>query len=124
MKRSLLLPRLIGLLACASLAGCAVPDGGYGYGYGGGLGANYYQPYAFDYGGWGPGYNVGPYRGGYHRDDHFGGEHAWRGPPPGRGMPSLPGGRFAGGPGRGGGGGGHGGGGHAGGGGGGHGGGR
>jgi hypothetical protein len=100
---------LIGLSAAAMLSGCAVPDGGYAYG--GGFGANYYEPYGFGYGGWGPGYGVGPFRGSDHDFNHggdhdfnhggdhdfnHGGEfhtaHAYRSAPAGHAMPSIPGG--------------------------------
>ena len=49
------------------LSGCVVAGGGYGYYDGGGIGAAYYEPYGVDYGGWGPGYHVAPFRGGDHR---------------------------------------------------------
>ncbi|MDB5398560.1 MAG: putative lipoprotein [Rhodopila sp.] len=102
---------LIGLSALVS--GCAVPDGGYG-GYGAGVGVDYYEPAGFAYGGWGPGYAVGPYRDGDHRGGGgFHGDHAFRSPAAGHGMPSIPGGGRSGGGGHSGGG--HGGGGHGGG---------
>ncbi|MGA2549606.1 MAG: hypothetical protein ABSF50_05605 [Burkholderiaceae bacterium] len=96
--------------------GCAVEPGG---GYGGevGFGGDYYEPYGYDYGGWGPNYYVGPGRG---RDEGHGpppaglrpSPHAYQPAASSRGVPSLPG-RSAGGHGTGGGagGGGHGGGG-------------
>lgn len=93
---------LIGLSAVA-LAGCAVPAGGYDYG--AGLGVGYYQPYGYDYGGWGSGYAVGPYRAGgrgFAGGGGFHGQHAFRGAPAGRGVPSLPHGRGGGGRGGGG----------------------
>jgi hypothetical protein len=81
-----------GALGAALLASCAVDgvgvDGSVGVGYVGG----YYEPYGYDYGGWGPGYAVGPYRGGHggwNRDR--GHAPAFRPPSGGRGMPSLPG---------------------------------
>jgi hypothetical protein len=81
-------------------AGCVVSDGGYGYGYDGsvGIGASYYEPYD-DYGGWGPGYRVAPFRGGEgrHHEDFRGGHHeeggrshAFRSAPASRSMPSIP----------------------------------
>lgn len=78
-----------GALTLAALSSCAVDgvSGSVGVGYVG----DYYEPYGYDYGGWGPGYAVGPYRGGhgdFHRDR--GHAPAYRSPPPGRGMPSLP----------------------------------
>ena len=51
-------------LALTQLNGCAVEgvgvDGSVGVGYD----AGYYEPYGYEYGGWGPGYRVGPGRGG------------------------------------------------------------
>jgi hypothetical protein len=76
--------------------GCAV---GYGYGDGAtvGLGLDYYEPLGFDYGGWGPGYRVGPPRGGFRSGVGAPG-HAYRPAPAGRSMPSIPaGGRSGGG---------------------------
>jgi len=79
-------------LSTAVVSGCAVPAGGPAYG--GGLGVDYYEPYGYGYGGWGPGYYVAPFRGGDHRFDRGGGfsqsAHAFRSAPAGRGMPSLP----------------------------------
>jgi len=65
------------------------------------IGLNYYEPYGTVYGGWGPGYYVGPYRNGgnrrndnrYRRSGHEGGhssEHAYRSAPASRPMPSIP----------------------------------
>ena len=80
-------------------AGCIMSDGGYGYDDGGAIGVGYYESYGVDYGGWGPGYNVAPYRGGPHREggerrrgDPGGGRggHAYRSAPASRSMPSLP----------------------------------
>jgi hypothetical protein len=72
-------------------AGCVVPDGGYGYDGGVGVGLDYYEPYGADYGGWGPGYRVGPIRGG---DFRGGGgrvaSHAYRSAPAGHSAPSIP----------------------------------
>jgi hypothetical protein len=78
-------------ILCASLivvwallaSGCAVGGGEYGYDSGGGVGVgfDYYDTYGGDYGGWGPGYRVGP-----HRDR--GGDHGQRAPEPSRGRPS------------------------------------
>lgn len=82
------------------LAACAVGVGGPGYdgevGYVGG----YYEPWGYDYGGWGGRYRVGPPRGGFGHDDGRGhpggGEHAdGHGGPGGhsigRAAPSIPG---------------------------------
>ncbi len=98
---------------------CVAPAPGYGPGPGPvpyvdsgfGLGADYYEPFPGDYGGWGTFDHVAPYRGGGIRRGGFaGGQHAFRGPAAGRRMPSIPhaGGSRAGGGGRGGGGGHHG----------------
>ncbi len=75
--------KILYALACAlfvaTLSGCGV-------GYGGG----YYESNV-EYGGWGPGYRVGPGRRGDRREDHGGGApHAYRSAPEGRSAPSLP----------------------------------
>jgi hypothetical protein len=75
------------------LASCILPADGPGYYDGGGYGAAYYEPYGVDYGGWGPGYQVAPFRGGGHRPTGGGGRsstHAFRSAPASRSMPSLP----------------------------------
>jgi len=82
----------VGLLTTLS-SGCAVDGGGYGYGADVGIGADYYEPYGYDYGGWGPGYRVGPYRGDGQRREHSGGApspHAYRSAPASHAMPSIP----------------------------------
>jgi len=74
------------------LSGCILPGGGYEYG-GGDIGAAYYEPYGLDYGGWGPGYHVAPYRGGYHRPTSGGGHasaRAYRPAPASHSVPSIP----------------------------------
>lgn len=74
-------------------AGCVLSPGGYGYDDGVGYGAGYYEPYGVEYGGWGPGYQVAPYRGGDHRPIGGGGHestHAYRSAPASRSVPSLP----------------------------------
>jgi hypothetical protein len=80
---------LTGLYSCA-VTGVGV-EGDVGVGYAGG----YYEPYGYDYGGWGGRYNVGPGRGFDHRDDHRNDHHAGHAPayrpaPSGRSAPSLP----------------------------------
>jgi hypothetical protein len=51
----------------------------------------YYEPFGFSYGGWGPGYDVGPWRGGrFSRAAAFGGRQAFRPAPAGRAMPPIP----------------------------------
>jgi hypothetical protein len=84
------------------LTGCAVTGVGVesSVGYDGG----YYEPYGYDYGGWGVGYRVGPSRCCEHRDDHHddhrdhpvgqgrgGRQPAYRPAPQGRSAPSIPG---------------------------------
>jgi len=74
------------------LSGCVVTGGGYGYDDGGYIGADYYEPAGVYYGGWGPGYQVGPVRGDDHRDHRptGGGGHAYRSAPASHSMPSIP----------------------------------
>jgi len=82
-----LAPALIALLMASA---CVVADGGYGYGpdvgvtYVGG----YYEPYGYEYGGWGGGYRVGPSRGGAPRRDS--GSRPYRAAPASRHTPSIP----------------------------------
>ena len=83
---------VIGLFTALS-SGCVVPGDGYGYDARVGIGLDYYEPYGAFYGGWGPGYNVGPYRDGGHRPGPGGGHpppHAYRSAPESQSMPSLP----------------------------------
>jgi hypothetical protein len=82
---------LIGMVALLVLpAGCAVEGGSaYGPAVSVGVGLDYYEPFGFDYGGWGPGYNVGPPRAGAPRGGGAPGR-GWRPAPPGRAMPSIP----------------------------------
>jgi hypothetical protein len=79
------------------LGSCAVTGvgvegtAGYGYGYD----AGYYEPWGYDYGGWGHGYSVGPGRGGDRRGggDRSGGGHPsrpYRPAPESRPTPSIP----------------------------------
>ena len=108
-------------------SGCIMADGGGGYGYDDGMvGSGYYESFGVEYGGWGPGYHVAPYRGGHDRgDEHHrdGGErrpsgtvqpsiggheggggrqggHSYRPAAGTRAMPSLPSRGNQGGPGR------------------------
>jgi hypothetical protein len=109
--------RAIAAVSAALVVGaCAVGpvgyDGDVGVGYYGG----FYEPYGYDYGGWGPGYHVGPPRGGERRGDGgyggYGGHGGHGGPGPdhgggpggghgggghGGGAPSIPGGARGGG---------------------------
>jgi hypothetical protein len=90
--RNRLLAVTAGAITVTALYSCAVTgvgvDGEVGVGYAGG----YYEPYGYDYGGWGRGYHVAPGRGSDHRDDHRGGGRApaYRPAPAGRSAPSLP----------------------------------
>jgi hypothetical protein len=88
-RRRTILAVAVGTLGLAALAGCAVGvDGGGGVGYVGG----YYEPFGYDYGGWGPGYAVGPYRGGAGFSNRDRGHApAFRPAPGGHSMPSIPG---------------------------------
>ncbi|HSZ07898.1 MAG TPA: hypothetical protein VK794_05145 [Steroidobacteraceae bacterium] len=95
---------LMGSVTLAILSACAVTgvgvDGSVGVGVDYGYPGAYYEPYGYDYGGWGGGYWVGPSRGG-HRDDHGDGRRdvggrgghapAYRPAPRGRSAPSIPG---------------------------------
>lgn len=89
------------LLACGlsvmllvALQGCVgYASDGYGYGYGGvadvDYGVDFFEPFGYDYGGWGGGYHVGPWRGGYGRG-FGGGPTAYRPAGPSRSVPSIP----------------------------------
>jgi hypothetical protein len=92
--RRLAVASLLGLTVVLS-SSCAVGVGGYGDGYDDGvsIGVDYYAPFGIDYGGWGPGYRVGPYRGGENRSDRGGGRsspRAFRPAPAGHVVPSIP----------------------------------
>lgn len=85
---------VIGLFTLLS-SGCVVPGDGYGYDtrVGVGIGLGYYEPYGAFYGGWGPGYNVGPIHGDHYRPDRGGGRrtpHVYRSAPRSQSMPSIP----------------------------------
>jgi len=85
----------IGLFASLT-SGCVVGGGGgYGYGYDEnvGVGLGYYQPAGVEYGGWGRGYRVAPFRGGgdEHRADRSDGHaHGYRSAPASHSAPSIP----------------------------------
>jgi hypothetical protein len=95
--RGRLLASGLGATVLTMLFACAVTgvgvDGEVGVGYVGG----YYEPYGYDYGGWGGAYRVGPGRCCDHRDDHRvdggrgGHAPAYRPAPAGRSAPSIPG---------------------------------
>jgi hypothetical protein len=76
--------------ACAlsvAIDGCVATGGGYDGGVG--VSAGFYEPYGYDYGGWGTGYFVGPGYGGGRRGDR-GGSHPYRPAAAGRSTPSIP----------------------------------
>jgi hypothetical protein len=82
-----------GLALLTLLSGCVV--GGAGYEGGGAdisYGADFYEPYGYEYGGWGSRYHVGPPRGGERRPEHSSGSRppAYRPAAPSRSMPSIP----------------------------------
>jgi hypothetical protein len=86
---------VLGIALLTLLPGC-VADGGGAYYEGGGVdvtyGADFYEPWGYEYGGWGPGYWVAPGRRGDHRPD-WGGRAppVYRPAPPSHPMPSIPG---------------------------------
>jgi hypothetical protein len=102
--RSRVLATALGAAALTMLIACEVTgvgvDSSVGVGYVGG----YYEPYGYDYGGWGGAYRVGPSRCCEHRDDHGHDGHdghdargghggrapAYRPAPAGRSAPSIP----------------------------------
>jgi hypothetical protein len=95
--RSMATASVVGVAAILSY-GCVVTDGGYGYG-GAAYGVGYYEPYGMPYGGWGPGYEVAPFRYPEHHPEGHGGPekhgggpppHAYRAAPASRAMPSIP----------------------------------
>ncbi len=76
-------------------SGCAVTGGGYGYSgdVSVGVGVDYYEPFGFDYGPWGPDYQVAPYRGGAQRPQRGGSTapgHSYRPAPGSHSVPSIP----------------------------------
>ncbi len=93
LPRSLAAVAAIGLLALLA-SGCAVPVGGYDYG---GSYLGYYESPGIGYGGWGGGYDVGPWLGGgggFHPGHgpgrQMGAQHGFRPAAAGRAMPSIP----------------------------------
>jgi hypothetical protein len=86
----------LGIALFTLLQGCGAGGGAY-YDGGGGVdvvyGADYYEPWGYEYGGWGPGYRVGPPRGGYPHPHEGGGGRAapaYHPAAPSRSMPSIP----------------------------------
>lgn len=76
--------RALGFLLLTVLTACVVPDAGYV----GGV----YEPSGYGYGGWRPGYHVGPSRGDERRREQpkQPSPRAYRPAPPTRGIPSIP----------------------------------
>lgn len=80
------------------LVSCAVTGDGYGYDGRVGVGVGYYEPYGYYgpygayYGGWGPGYHVGPIHGNNYHPAPGGRStpHAYKPPPGGHPPPSIP----------------------------------
>jgi hypothetical protein len=87
---SLVSPRTIRVLivtAFAAVAGCVVGcvvGGGYDGGATVGYDVGFYEPFGYDYGGWGPGYGVG------RPDVHSAPHSSYRPAASSRPMPSLP----------------------------------
>ena len=85
-----------GALALTLLNACAVTGVGVDETVGVDYDAGYYEPWGYDYGGWGYGYRVGPGRGGDRRRDdgdrHGNGDHSrsYRPAPASRPTPSIP----------------------------------
>jgi hypothetical protein len=80
----------LGFLLLTAFAGCVVPGGGYDQGVGVSYGVGFSEPIGYDYGGWGPGYRVGPPpRGGWGRPQGSP-PHSYRAAPASRQAPSIP----------------------------------
>ncbi len=79
-----------GILLLVVAQACVAPGGVYDEGASVSYGVGFYEPYGYEYGGWGPGYRVGPPRGGERRPDHRAHPPAYRPAPSGRPMPSIP----------------------------------
>jgi hypothetical protein len=62
----------LGALALTLLSACEVTGVGVDTSVGVGYVGGYYEPYGYEYGGWGGGYRVGPGRGGDRRGGHPG----------------------------------------------------
>jgi hypothetical protein len=78
----------LGFLLLTVLYGCAVTGGGYDGDVGVSYGVGFYEPYGYDYGGWGRGYHVGPPRGGERRPEPS--SHPYRQAPASHPTPSIP----------------------------------
>lgn len=83
--------RIMGLafLLVVGVEGCVATGSGYDGDVDVGVSAGFYEPYGYDYGGWGAGYDVGPGRGGERRGGP-GRNHSYRPAPPSRPTPSIP----------------------------------
>jgi hypothetical protein len=81
----------LGAFVMTGLGAC-VAEGGGGAAVVVGYDGGYYEPYGYDYGGWGHGYRVGPGRGGDPRGDPRGGHppQSYRPAPASRPTPSIP----------------------------------
>jgi hypothetical protein len=79
----------LGLLLFAGLCACIATGPGYDGGVGVAYVGGYSEPYGYDYGGWGPGYHVGPSRGVVVRPMQSS-AHAYRSAPRSRPAPSIP----------------------------------
>jgi hypothetical protein len=77
-----------GMLLCNSA--CTVTGVGVGYDGEADYSGGFYEPYGYEYGGWGRGYRVGPPRGGERGHAPSTGR-PYRAAPPSRAMPSIPG---------------------------------
>ncbi len=78
----------LGGLALTMLYACEVTGVGMDATVGVGYDADYYEPYGYEYGGWGSGYRVGPGRGGDRRGGHP--SRSYRPAPMSRPTPSIP----------------------------------
>lgn len=78
----------LGLLLVSALQGCTVTGAGYDDTVGVSYGLGFYEPMGYDYGGWGPGYRVGPPRGDDRRRQSS--SRPFRSPHPSRATPSIP----------------------------------
>jgi hypothetical protein len=86
-----LIRRLLALLLLGGALGCVGTVGFSGDRYEAGYVDGIYEPFGYEYGGWGPDYRVGPPRGGDDRGRL--GTHGFQGAPSSRATPSIPGGR-------------------------------
>jgi hypothetical protein len=78
----------LGILVVSALGGCAVSGGGYDGDVG--VSVGYYEPFGYDYGGWGSGYHVGPAHGGERRPEQAAAGHNYRPAASSRRTPSIP----------------------------------